>query len=107
MKREEKCWSLWCDWPECDYQWEYGDFTIFGDGYDADEIVTDSDGLLGLDGKHYCHRHPAIWASDHEQGEPFPDPPYLLIHDGDTDDPINDDGKVTHVLPPGSTEATP
>lgn len=45
----------------------------------------------------YCDRHTVAWASDHECGEPWPDPPYLLIHDGDTGDPA-DDGHATPIL---------
>ncbi|NUO35607.1 MAG: hypothetical protein HOQ18_18390 [Dermatophilaceae bacterium] len=94
--RPEKSWSLWCDWPGCDYQFEDGDYSIFGDGHDAEEIVTEADGRIDRDGKrHYCHNHPATWASDHENGEPFPAPPYLLIHDGDTGNPLDDDGRVS------------
>ncbi len=53
----------------------------------------------GRDGKaHYCDRHPTFWASNRELGEPDPEPPYLLIHDGDTGD-RDDDGKVTLILP--------
>lgn len=81
--REEKSWSLWCDWPGHEYQFENDDYSIFGDGYDPDEIVTESDGRVGTDGKHYCSDHPCAWSSDHEAGgEPYPAPPFLLIHDG-------------------------
>jgi hypothetical protein len=93
-KREEKCWSLWCDWPGCEFQFEYGDYTIFGNGYDPDEIASESDGWVGVDGSHYCHNHLTAWASDYEDGEPFPGTPFLLIHDGDTDN-SDDDGRVT------------
>jgi hypothetical protein len=100
MKKPETSWSLWCDYPGCDYQFEAGDYNVFGDGWDAEEIVTDSDGRIGVDGKHFCHRHPTTWASDHEppDASPLPEPPYLLIHDGDTANPIHDDGKVSLVL---------
>lgn len=97
-KRVEESWSLWCDWPGCKTQFEYGDYSIFGDGWDAEDMLTDSDWRIGRDGQaHYCAKHPCVWASDHEDGEPFPEPPYLLIHDGDTAEPIEDDGKVTLV----------
>lgn len=93
--KPEPSWSLWCDWPDCDYQFESCEFTIFGEGWDPEEIVTDADGHLDRDGKrHYCDHHQTVWASDHENGEPFPEPPYLLIHDGDTDSG-DDDGKVS------------
>lgn len=93
--REEKAWSLWCDWPGCERQFESYEYSIFGDGWDPDEIVRDADGRIGTDGTHYCRQHPAVWASNHEDGQPFPPPPFLLIHDGDTDDD-EDDGKVTY-----------
>lgn len=90
--REEKSWSLWCDWPGCEYQFEYGDYSIFGDGYDADEIATESDGRVGVAGKHYCSDHPCTWSSDYEKGETYPATPFLLIHDGMTG---FEDGTVT------------
>lgn len=94
-KRPEPGWSLWCDWPGCGYQFEYAEYTIFGDGWDLEEIVTDADGRVSRDRtKHYCHLHLCVWASDHEDGDPFTQPPYLLIHDGDTGNPA-DDGFVT------------
>lgn len=80
--REEKSWSLWCDWPTCKHQFEYGDYSIFGDGFDPDEIVRENDGQVGADGKHYCYDHPAVWSSEHENGEPYPAPPFLIIADG-------------------------
>lgn len=100
-KRQEPGWSLWCDFPGCQYQWEYSDYTIFGEGWDAEEIVRESDGWVSLGGTlHYCHQHVTAWASDHEDGSPFPEPPYLLIHDGDTGD-ASHDGHVSLVSPPG------
>ena len=96
--RAEKSWSIHCDWPTCDYQFESGDYTVFGDGWEPDEIVTECDGWVGqVDGEHYCYHHLVSWFSDHEDGEPFPTEEYLLIHDGDTVSPIDDDGKVTYV----------
>ena len=99
--REEKAWSLWCDWPGHEYQFEDADYSIFGDGYDADEIVTESDGRVGVDGKHYCSKHPCTWESDHEHvagrstdPEPYPAPPFLLIHDGNN---AFEDGRVSLV----------
>lgn len=93
-KRPEKSWSLWCDWPSHEFQFESEDYSIFGDGYDAEEIVTDSDGHVGVDGKHYCHDHPCTWESDYEAGEKYPAPPFLLIHDGNE---AFEDGRVSLV----------
>ena len=114
-RRPEVSWSLWCDWPGCKYQFEYGDYTFFGDGYSPEEIVTEDDGHVDRDGeRHYCHQHPAFWASDYENGEPLPEPPYLLIHDGDTDDAEHDGlvslvggaGGAVEAVAPGDTGTT-
>jgi hypothetical protein len=90
--RPEQSWSLWCDWPTCGHQFEYGDYSIFGDGFEPDEIVRESDGWVGADGKHYCYEHLTVWPSDHEDGSPYPAPPFLLIGDGDP--LVDSDGTV-------------
>lgn len=94
--RAEPGWSVWCDFPSCSHQFEYGDYTIFGDGWDVDEVVTEADGLLSGDGKHFCRDHPVVWQSDLEPPDTTtpPAPPYLLIHDGDD---TRDDGTVSLV----------
>jgi len=87
-----------CDWPGfvCGRQTD-SEFTAWAEPDSVLDIMTDAEWRTSRDGKsHYCDLHPAIWASDYENGEPFPEPPYLLIHDGDTDD-SNDDGRVTYV----------
>jgi hypothetical protein len=112
IKRVE-CYTFVCDWPDCDADGfahtEYsggdrdlldstiGDACGYGWHVGRDRPEDHSFGLTGP--MHFCPRHPATWASDHENGEPFPEPPYLLIHDSDTDNP-DDDGKVTLILPP-------
>jgi len=94
--RPVESWELVCDWPDCKSKGESGEYTIFVPGWDMQEVADDSDWLISVDGKqHYCRDHKAVWASDHENGEPFPEKPYLLIHDGDTDNPLDDDGRVT------------
>lgn len=97
--RPLEAWELICDWPDCKAKGEDGDYTIFAmDAYDPAEVAENCDWLTSKDRQsHYCREHTVVWASDHEDGEPFPAPPYLLIHDGDTDNPLMDDGSVTLV----------
>lgn len=80
-----------CDWPDqhpCESQPNY-EYSAWSDEAYVEEEMLDANWWEGRDGKtHYCDTHPATWASDHELGEPFPEPPYLLIHD---------DVKVTYV----------
>lgn len=110
MIKRHDTYSAVCDWPGCtrdvmdptDYSG--GDMTMVqnaledGDWWIGARAEEAHDfGLTG--GRHYCNNHPAAWASDHENGEPFPEPPYLLIHDGDTGN-SEDDGKVSLILPP-------
>ncbi|MGH3499759.1 MAG: hypothetical protein ACRDQA_02480 [Nocardioidaceae bacterium] len=89
-----------CDWPGCGTATDDNDpegyFWVSMDAAlgDAHEIDWWFDG----DRRHYCPRHPATWASDHENGEPYPAGAYLLIHDGDTGNP-DDDGNVTLIQP--------
>lgn len=79
-KRPAETWSLVCDWPKCDE--EFCDGAYFDDTWTVGEILEDTDWRVSPDGDlHYCGRHPAAWESDHENGEPYPSPPYLLIHD--------------------------
>ncbi len=87
-----------CDWPGCDRSAdEGGEYAAWASASGALDSARDADWWEVRDGKHeihYCDEHPCAWASDHEDGEPFPDHPFLLIHDGDTDN-SEDDGKVT------------
>lgn len=85
-----------CDWADCpNSPQDDTDYFAWGEPEQAEETASDADYRTGRDGEtHYCLDHPATWASDHEMGEPFPPKPFLLIHDGDTDEP-DDDCKVT------------
>jgi hypothetical protein len=98
MIAEVTMYKVVCDWPECDASaHDGGEYVAFASPEGALEDFAYADNWRrGRDGKHFCDKHPTTWASDHENGEPFPEPPYLLIHDGDTDDP-GDDGYVTCV----------
>ncbi|GAB2970197.1 hypothetical protein [Nocardioides montaniterrae] len=106
------CFTVVCDWHGCgatvcdesDYSgWDVDGIEVeVENAIDAGWHQARDRGMLGLlsagtvSGEHYCHRHPAAWASDAEQVASMT-PPYLLIHDGDTEDP-DDDGRVTLVL---------
>lgn len=95
--REVTYYQAVCDWPDCDATaHEATDYAAWGEAHQAEEDVDNANWLRGarLADVWYCENHPATWAGDHENGEPFPEPPYLLIHDGDTDD-TDDDGKVS------------
>jgi hypothetical protein len=96
--KEATYYTVICDWPDCGVSVdEDGDYSAWADKQQALDAATDDNWRESRDGqKHYCEAHPAVWASDYENGEPFPEPPYLLIHDGDTGDTA-DDGKVTFV----------
>lgn len=85
-----------CDWPGCGADvMDPTDYSGIGEVEHVNDTLDDYNWWRGADGiAHFCNAHPATWASDHEDGEPFPKPPYLLIHDGDTNDPDND-GKVS------------
>lgn len=93
-------WRIACDWPGCKGSpLDDTDYYAWSDPVGAIDSAEDN-GWRGRDGKsHYCNNHPTTWASDHENGEPFPDPPYLLVHDGDTGD-YDDDGKVSLIGEP-------
>jgi len=97
--RPVDAWELVCDWPECESTADDGYNTIYADNpYDPGEIAEYADWLTSKDGaSHYCWEHPTTRASDHTGGLALPDPPYLLIHEGDTDNPVMDDGSVTLV----------
>lgn len=86
-----------CDWPGCGVPAnEDGDFAFWTEKSSAIDSASDAGWWETTDGeKHYCgdSKHVYAWASDHENGEPYPDPPYLLIHDGD--DPKEEDGRVS------------
>jgi hypothetical protein len=102
-----KSWKIVCDWPECKDEFEYDMYSVFGDGWDECELIDDSNWRQSADGeKHYCSKHPCQWASDLADGyDEEPERPYLLIHDGDTDD-SDDDGFVTLIEPRnGSVES--
>lgn len=96
MIREVTFYQAVCDWPGCDVTaHEDTDYAAWADVAMAAEDVENAEWLRGLGPDEcYCRNHPAVWASDHENGESFPEPPYLLIHDGDTDD-VTDDGRVS------------
>jgi hypothetical protein len=94
-RRPVESFEVICDWPDCGERYEEGDYSIFGPDWAVEDMMRDSDWLVSRDEtQHYCRKHRCAWASDHEDGEPFPAEPFLLIHDGDTDD-ADDDGKVT------------
>lgn len=98
-RRRVDAWQIVCDWPGCGRVLEAGDFSVFVDagGWDEWELLSDACWWRDRDGvRMYCPDHPGEWASDHEGGVPWPLPPYLLIHDGDTGD-VSDDGTVTLV----------
>jgi hypothetical protein len=97
-KQPVKAWKIVCDWPECKTDFEYGEWTFFGDDWEPKDMLSDGDWDMSPNGeKHYCPKHPRHWASDLSDGwDEEPERPYLLIHDGDTED-RNDDGYVTLV----------
>lgn len=86
-----------CDWPGCGIDVMGGtDYSAWGERDAVEETMVDWDWWIGADGEHhYCDKHPTVWAADIEDVAEMPRP-FLLIHDGDTDDP-DDDGKVTLV----------
>lgn len=97
------CYTIVCDWPDCaadvmetsDYSG--GDLTLVNEAFE--DRCADGWHLGASEDRHYCDKHPAIWA--HlllDAGDPEPERPYLLIHDGDTGNP-DDDGRVTLVRP--------
>lgn len=98
--REVVMYRVVCDWPGCEASAQDAtDYYAWTDATHALDVTVDADWRESTTGRfHYCLDHPATWAGDHEDGEPYPPPPYLLIHDGDTDDPF-DDGKVTFMGP--------
>jgi hypothetical protein len=82
--REVTMWRVVCDWPGCTasaqddtehYAWSDRqtalDDVVYADWWESADETS-----------HYCTGHPAEWASDHENSEPYPAPPYLLIDDG-------------------------
>lgn len=85
--------TLICDWPGCDADVLEGhDYSGFGQIDYLYEIAEDGGWQKGQNRQWYCEQHPTEWASDHEDGEPYPDGMYLLIHDGDGE---GEDGTVT------------
>ena len=87
-----------CDWPGCSQDvMDPTEYSGWGEIEHVNDTLDDHGWWRDRDGeRHYCGAHRCEWASDHEDGEPFPEPPYLLIHDGDTPD-LADDGMVTLV----------
>lgn len=90
--------QLVCDWPSCEtsatdmsevWAWTSPELATV-DAFDIDWRASRDET------QHYCPKHPSEWASDHEDGEPYPDHAHLVIHDGDTGD-HRDDGRVTYV----------
>lgn len=91
------CWQVRCDWPGCTASpADTSEYAGWGEQTVAHEEATELDWWTSTDGQsHYCPNHPAAWASDPEQVASMTGP-YLLIHDGDTPNPIDDDGHVTY-----------
>lgn len=96
--REVAMYRVVCDWPDCEVSAQDDEeYYAWACATSAIESAEDRDWRTSRDGReHYCPKHPAEWASDHEDGEPYPDSAHLLIHDGDTGD-CRDDGSVTYV----------
>lgn len=86
---------LICDWPGCEESaQEGGDYYAWSDAGAAVDEASGAGWREGCDGSWFCEAHPADWSSEHENGEPWPEPPYLRIHDGDDDYQEHDDGSV-------------
>lgn len=85
-----------CDWPGCSADvMDPTDYSGWGEVDNVTETLADYDWHTSTTGmSHFCYEHPAVWVSEPDR----PQPPYLLIHDGDTDNP-DDDGRVTLVRP--------
>ena len=79
-----------CDWPGgCDAELHY-EYTAWSDPGSVLDEVRGADWWPsnGDETTFYCNNHPAVWASD-DDDRAGATPPYLLIHDGDTDDPLD------------------
>lgn len=77
------CYTIACDWPGCDTTADDdSDYTCWGDTADAWESASNMDGHRGQGDDWFCHTHPTVWSSDHENAEPYPAPPFLMIADG-------------------------
>jgi hypothetical protein len=96
--RQVTMYRVVCDWPGCEASaQDDSEYYAWTDGDDAEQYAADLDWRVSLSGLcHYCPTHPAVVMSEHEYGEPFPEPPYLLIHDGDVGNP-EDDGRATYI----------
>ena len=71
-----------CDFPGCDAEAEYGDYTAMGDPGSAIEMAEEGDWRIGAKPKEcYCPEHPVVWDCDIEEGRETPNPPYILIED--------------------------
>lgn len=77
-----------CDWPDCRRSpQDESEYYAWADTDQAIDEADNSDWWTTADRDHqYCGDHLAVWGSDHEDGEPLPAPPYLLI---------DEDGHVT------------
>jgi hypothetical protein len=93
------CFTGICDWPGCGADvLADGEYSGYGETEHIVDEMVDAGWRTGADGEsHYCDEHPVAWASDQEQVDSMI-PPFLLIHDGDTDS-RDDDGRVTLILP--------
>lgn len=81
--REILCYTIACDWPGCEVTADDdSDYSCWGDITDAWMSANDADGNRGQGDAWFCAEHRAVWSSDHENDEPYPAPPFLLIHDG-------------------------
>lgn len=94
--REKTFYGVECDWPDCGFiAGDEGEYQWWAEQDHAIEQAGEWDWWMGADGAHhYCSGHPTLWASDRDDLGDTLEPPYLLIHDGDTDN-RNDDGRVT------------
>lgn len=81
--REVTYYIATCDFPGCDAEAEYGDYTAMGDPVSAIEMAEEGDWHAGAKPKEcYCPKHPVVWDCDIEEGrETAPAPPYILIED--------------------------
>lgn len=86
-----------CDWPGCGANAQEGsEYAAWGETSAARDSANDA-GWWQSEGEalDYCEDHPMAWSSDDDDERP--DPPYLLIHDGDEG---HEDNAVTLVAAP-------
>lgn len=75
-----------CDWPDCKASaQDDGEYYAWRQAYAAVDEAMDADWWRDStnEKRHYCRNHPTTWTSDHEDGEPYPERPFLLVHDDD------------------------